>query len=355
MDDDAAGQRRVLGGRALRSAVRLSDVAVVAGVSQKTVSNVINDYPFVSERTRTRVTAAIEKLGYRPNLSARNLARGRTGVMALVLPELSNPYFSQLASLTLDEAERLSLAVLIEQTQGEPGREEAAISQQRTRLVDGIIMSVSSLSGDDLAQRTGTTPLVVLGERIFNGPVDHVAADNVAAARDLTGHLLDVGRRRIAVIGMERALEPGLVTLRRRGHLEALERAGVEPHPELFVEVPALTRECGLEATAHLLASEAEFDAIICLNDLLAIGALKALDDRGVRVPDDVAVAGFDNIRDGLFTSPTLTTVDWDQPQIVKHAIDLLDKRLGRGKDEPSVDLIVEHRIVVRGSTVSGG
>lgn len=353
--DTTGTGREALGRPVPRSAVRLSDVATAAGVSQKTVSNVVNDYPFVSERTRARVTAAIERLGYRPNLSARNLARGRTGVVALVLPELSNPYFSHLAGLMLDEVERLSLAVLIEQTRGERGREEAAISQQRSRLVDGIIMSVSSLSGEDLAQRTGTTPLVVLGERVFNGPVDHVAGDNVAAARELTHHLIEQGRHRIAVIGMERALEPGLVTLRRRGHLEALEQAGIEPDPALFVEVPSLTREYGQEATAQLLAAGASFDGILCFNDLLAIGAMKALDERGVRVPDDVAVAGFDNIRDGSFTSPGLTTVDWDEPRIVKEAIDLLDKRLGPGKDEPPVDLVVAHRLVVRGSTVPEG
>lgn len=339
-------------GRIRRSAVRLSDVAAAAGVSQKTVSNVINDYPFVSEQTRSRVTAAIERLGYRPNLSARNLARGRTGVIALVIPELANPYFSQLAELTLEEAERLSTAVLIEQTRGERAREEGAISGQRSRMVDGIIMSVSTLSADDLASRSGTAPLVLLGERVFNGPVDHVAGDNIGAARDLTQHLLDTGRRRIALIGMERALEPGLVSLRRAGYEQALREAGIEVDNELMLEVPSLTREHGADAVSRLLETTT-FDAVLCMNDLLAVGALRALNEQRVQVPDQVALAGFDNIREASFTSPSLTTIEWGQPQIVKHAVDLLEQRIGGAGPAEPVDLVVAHRLIERESTLS--
>lgn len=346
----AAGGARVPGRR--RSAVRLSDVAAAAGVSQKTVSNVINDYPFVAERTRARVTDAIQRLGYRPNLSARNLARGRTGAIALVIPELSNPYFSQLAEITLEEADRLSLAVLIEQTRGTREREEWAISGQRARMVDGIIMSVSALSAEDLRARTGTVPLVVLGERVFNGPVDHVAGDNVGAARDLTEHLLDTGRRQIALIGMESALEPGLVTLRRAGYTQALQRAGISVREELMVEVPSLTRECGAAAVEQLLG-RTSFDAVLCLNDLLAVGALKALADHGIDVPGEVAVAGFDNIREGAYLTPALTTVDWDQETIVRQAVDLLGRRISARDGAEAADLVVQHQVVLRASTAA--
>lgn len=334
----------------LRPPVRLIDVAVVAGVSQKTVSNVVNDYPHVSARTRERVLAAIETLGYRPNLSARNLARGRSGIVALVIPELHNPYFSRLTDLTLREADRLSLAVLIEQTGGVTERERLAISRQRSRLVDGIIMSVSALDAKELAQRTGSTPLVVLGERVFDGSVDHVAGDNVAAARDVTQHLLDEGRRRIAVIGMERALQPGLATLRHAGYVQALEGNDVPFDDRLVLEVPSLTRTCGREAVDRLLESET-FDAIVCFNDLLAMGALKSLAAHGVSVPDDVAVAGFDNTEEGEFGTPALTTVDWDTAEIVHRAVEVLHERIDGRRDVPPADILVPHRLIVREST----
>lgn len=343
------GRRDAAGG----SAVRLIDVARIAGVSQKTVSNVINDFPYVSATTRSRVLAAIDRLGYKPNLSARNLARGRTGIIALVIPELTNPYFSRLTELALAEAERRSFAVLIEQTGGLRERETQAISNQRSRLVDGIIMSVSALDAQELDERTGSTPLVLLGERIFDGPVDHVVGENVAAARAVTEHLIALGRRRIAVIGMERALEPGLVSLRRKGYMEALAAHDIENDARLIIEVPSLNREAGY-AAAQCLIDAGEFDALVCFNDLLAMGAIKALTDRGVSVPDDVAVAGFDNTDEGRYAVPSLTSIDWDVPAIVHNAVERLDARINAGLDSEPTDIVVAHRLIVRSSTHAG-
>ncbi|MFC7550346.1 LacI family DNA-binding transcriptional regulator [Plantactinospora sp. GCM10030261] len=307
---------------------RLKDVAVRAGVSVKTVSNVVNGYQHVRPDTRARVEEAIAELNYRPNLSARSLRKGRSGVIALAVPELDLPYFAELARHVVEAAAERGWTVLIDQTGGSREQERMVAAGIRDHLIDGLIFSPLALTGTDLVDGADGTPMVLLGERIDHGPADHVAIDNVAAAREITTHLIGLGRRRIAAIGAQRTPKGASARLRLGGYTAALTAAGIDVDEHLVAPAAAWHRADGAAAMRALLDSGVRPDAVFCFNDTLALGALRTLHEAGLRVPDDVAVAGFDDIEDGRFAIPTLTTVAPDKAQIARLAVDLLAGRL---------------------------
>ncbi|MEU8353052.1 LacI family DNA-binding transcriptional regulator [Streptomyces sp. NPDC048845] len=338
----------------------MKDVAKRAGVSEKTVSNVINDYQHVSDATRRVVQEAIDALGYRVNLAGRHLRRGRTGMIALVVPELDVAYFSELAKLIVTEAERRSYTVLVHQTGGRRDREIAALSGFDSDFADGIILSPLSLLPKDLRERDSRLPLVLLGERDASGVSDHVAIDNVAAAREATAHLIAGGRRRIAVLGGRTGDVAGAAELRTRGYREALADAGIPYDPRLVVPVHDFLWPPGASATEELLdlLDGGRPDALFCLNDQLALGAMRALHERGLRVPRDVAVAGFDDIAASRFSVPSLTTVAPDKDAIAVTALDLLLSRIeeaAKGGNAPAVERTPPHRLLVRESSAASG
>ncbi|MEV0719638.1 LacI family DNA-binding transcriptional regulator [Asanoa sp. NPDC050611] len=329
---------------------RLKDVAERAGVSVKTVSNVVNGYAHLRPETRARVEAAIAELNYRPNLSARSLRTGRTGVIALAVPELDIPYFAELVRHVVDAAAAHDWTVLIDQTGGSPDRERIVADGVRDQLIDGLIFSPLALTGAELAKRADTRPMVLLGERDDHGPADHVAVDNVAAAREITTHLIDSGRRRIAAIGAQRATSGASARMRLRGYRQALAAAKIRYEPRRVAAAAHWHRADGAAAMARLLDAGARPDAVFCFNDTLALGAMRALHEHGLRVPDDVAVAGFDDIEDGRFSVPTLTTVAPDKAEIARLAVELLAKRLAPGSDGAPAELTAGYRVELRES-----
>lgn len=334
--------------------VRLADVAAHAGVSVKTVSNVVHGYVHVAVDTRERVAASLEELGYRPNMSARNLRTGRSGIIALAVPELDFPYFAELSRLVVHAARRHGWTVLVDQTDGERGRERDAMEALGTEVIDGLIVSPLASGRADLAARRDTTPMVLLGERVYDGPQDHVAVDNVAAAHAAVSHLLSLGRRRIAAIGEQPRSSSGTSRLRTDGYLAALADAGVTPAAELRATSVSYHRADGAAAMSALLGLADPPDAVFCFNDLLALGALRVLLERGVRVPEDVALVGFDDIEDGSYSTPTLTTVRPDKQRIAELAVDLLAERIGdrsEGVRRAARELTVGYELVVREST----
>jgi DNA-binding LacI/PurR family transcriptional regulator len=332
--------------------VGLKHVAEAAGVSVKTVSNVVNGYAHVTDATRTRVQQAIDELNYRPNLAARNLRQGRSDVIALALPELDLPYFAELARSVIKSAEARGWTVLIDQTDGLVEREQLVIDGIRGRLIDGLIFSPIALGADELGRRRDTVPLVLLGERVYDGPADHVSIDNVAAGRVATGHLVGLGRRRIAAIGDQPRPQSQTAHLRRRGYEEALADAGLPVLPDLLIEVDAYHRADGAAAARQLMALPEPPDAIFCFNDLMALGTLRALLELGVRVPQDVAVVGWDDIEDGRYSTPTLTTISPDKQQIASLAVEFLAARLGEGRAEPAREVTAGFELLIRESSV---
>ena len=330
----------------------LRDVAKLAGVSVKTVSNVVNEYVHVTESTRERVLRAIEELNYRPNSAARSLRKGRSGLIGLALPELGIPYFSELAALVIEAAAERSWTVLIDQTNGVMEHELLVSEGIRSHLLDGLIFSPIAMGAEELARRKDDTPLVLLGERVSAGPADHVAIDNVAAARDATAHLVSLGRRRIAAIGDQRHVPAGRTAhLRLAGYRQALAEAGLPYREELVLPADAYHRTDGAGSMARLLDLADPPDAVLCFADLLALGALRTLLAAGRRVPEDVAVVGFDDIEDGRFSTPTLTTIRPDKRQIAELAVSFLLSRSTDGRDVPPRQVQARYDLVVREST----
>jgi DNA-binding LacI/PurR family transcriptional regulator len=332
-------------------AVTMRDVARRAGVSPKTVSNVMNGYPYIREETRTRVLAAIDALGYQMNISARNLKSGRTGIIGLAVPELSLPYFGQLADEVIVAADEHGLTVMIEQTGADRDRELTVLSRPRGHLVDGLLYSPLGLGQEDIGQLTTSTPMVLLGERIFHSPVDHVMIDNVPGTKAAVEHLLALGRRRIAVLGVHPGEKVGTAAIRYGAYADALTEHGLPVPAELAFPAGRWHRSTGAEATERLLASGLEFDAVLGLNDTLAMGALRVLSQHGIRVPDDVAVAGFDNIDEASYSTPSLTTVDPGRSQIARTAVDLLVRRMA-GDDSEHREIVAPYELHTRESTL---
>ncbi len=334
---------------------RLKDVAVPAGVSVKTVSNVVNDYPYVRPTTRAKVMEAIAELGYRPNMTARNLRSGRSGVIALAVPELDAPYFAELAHHVVGAAMDHGWTVLVDETgqihdRALRDRERSAAAGIRGQLIDGVILSPLALDQADLA-RYGSVPLVLLGERLGSHLADHVAIDNRSAAEEATRHLLDIGRRRIGVIGTQPPPYGHTARQRVQGYRAALRSAKVRYDSSLVVPAAHWRRPDGLDGIRRMLALPSPPDAVFCLNDLLALGAMRGLGEAGVRVPDDVAVVGFDDIEEGRFSVPTLTSIAPDKAAIATEAVARLADRLEQGAATAPEEVMVGYSLEIREST----
>ncbi|MEV4803923.1 LacI family DNA-binding transcriptional regulator [Nonomuraea sp. NPDC049421] len=331
----------------------LRDVAKRANVSIRTVSNVVNGYAPVSDELRARVQTVLDELGYRPNLIARNLKQGRTGMIALVVPELDVPYFAELAREIITAARARGYVVMIDQTDGDGDRERELLGRDsRATLFDGLLISPISVTAEELRGRANKVPIVLLGEHIFNGSLPHVAIDNVAAAREATDHLLGLGRRRVAAIGDQPYATGETAQLRTTGYRQALARAGIEVDETLIVSTPHFHRRLGAEAVQRLIALPEPPDAVLCYNDLLALGAIRALTRAGWRVPDDVAVVGIDDIEEGQYSTPSLTTIAPDKGELARRAVDaLLETITAAESSGPPPEIVVPHRLIVREST----
>jgi DNA-binding LacI/PurR family transcriptional regulator len=335
-------------------AATLHDVARVANVSIKTVSNVINDYPHIRPETKQRVVDAIAELGYRPNLSARSLRSGRTGVIGLAVPELSLSYFAELADAVIKAADRRGVTVLIEQTGGERQREIELLSSPRRQLTDGLLFSALGMGNDDADYLNVSYPLVLLGERIFDGPTDHVTMENVKAARAATEHLINSGRRRIAVVGAHDGEVIGSAGLRLRGYREALEAAGIPIDPALIGYTTLWHRANGANSMRQLLSTGVQFDAVFALNDTLALGAMRVLQEAGHQVPTDVAVIGFDDLDEARYSLPTLSTINPGRHEIADTAVRVLLERIAEtGTPAPMREYLAEFSVVERESTAA--
>ncbi|MFT4030177.1 MAG: LacI family DNA-binding transcriptional regulator [Protaetiibacter sp.] len=329
----------------------LRDVAALAGVSFKTVSNVVNDYPHVSTATRERVMAAIEELGYQPNRMARSMRTGRTGAIGLAVPELSLAYFAELAEEVITVADKHDVVVVVEQTGGDPRREIEVLRGPRRQMTDGLLFSPLALGSADVGLLDVGFPLVLLGERIFDGPVDHVTMENVEGARAATEFLIGLGCRRIALLGAHEGEVIGSAGLRLAGYRAALEAHGIGFDQSLVVDSGPWHRSNGADGARRLLARGVEFDSVFALNDELALGALRVFREQGIDVPSQVAIIGFDDVDEGRYSSPSLTTIDPGRREIARLAVDLLLERIDGGAPSAPRELRSNFRVVEREST----
>nr|WP_245190009.1 LacI family DNA-binding transcriptional regulator [Leucobacter exalbidus] len=342
----------------------MKDVAALAGVSYRTVSNVINGHRYISDATRVSVEAAIAELGYRPQQAARQLRSGRSMLLTLSVPFVSHPYFAQLAHAVVTEAERVGYDVVIDETRGLVERELRVAGGFRTLLTDGIIFSPLSIDVDQIVAAQSATPLVLLGERPRDARVDSVVVNSVTSSAAATRHLIDAGCRAPGFLG---AVSPGVVgappaDLRLGGYQRALDEAGFTVRPEHVIAVSqwdvtgpdgVYTRQEGYDRMREVLACPgglAEMDGLVCANDQLAVGALRALREAGLNVPGDISVIGWDDIPEAGFTSPPLTTIAPDVNAIARLAIEVLLRRIADRDAAPAL-MSAPYRLVEREST----
>ena len=331
----------------------LRDVAELAGVSPRTVSNVVNGYARVTPATREKVERAIQELDYRPNVLARNLANGKSGQIVVVVPYLDTPYFAELLQAIIPAARKGGYNVLVDQTDGDRQHEEELIGRgSRGFLFDGMIISPLGLSQADLSSRDPALPLVVVGERSSDGTFDHVGIDDIAASTDAVSHLISLGRRRIAAIGDQPYATGEAAQLRTRGFRAAHAAAGLPVDDSLIITTARFNRIDGATAMAALLDRDDRPDAVFCYSDLVASGAIHTIIGRGLRVPEDVAIIGYDDIEDGRYAQPTISTISPDKTAIAQLAVERLILRMTSPEPVPGIELLAQHRLIPRQSTL---
>lgn len=336
--------------RAGRAEFTMADVARMADVSVMTVSNVVNDRTErVSPETRLRVQAVIASTGYRVNLPARHLRQGRTGSIALAVPDFASAYFGELAARLAERLRPHGLRLVMELTRGTLDDELETLRSQHLNGHDAIILSMTAGTASDLVNVQPRKPLVIIGERSVPSGFDHVAMDNVGGARLATRALLDGGARRIAVIGGQVTGPDSMPVLRTRGHRNALAER-LMPIDERLVVAGGVGLADGHHAISALLAAGISFDAVFGLTDAAALGAMSALAAAGRRIPDDVPVVGWDNTELATYAVPTLTSVEPDNAAIADNIVRLLLRRLDNAA-APAETATPPARLVRRSST----
>ncbi|MFJ9392883.1 LacI family DNA-binding transcriptional regulator [Nocardioides sp. NPDC101246] len=329
----------------------VKDVAALAGVSPKTVSNVMNETVFVRPDTRERVLAAVEELDFVPNLSARSLRGGRSGVIALALPDLATAFSADMVHRVVQAAHERGMAVQIEETAAEPQREHDLVSRAREHQVDGLILNPIRLKDSIIVHDDHLPPVVLIGE-VEQHKVDRVLIDSRQAGYEVAAHLLDRGARRIAVLGGATGAVDATATSAQRleGYHRALREHGIEPDARLEINAEEWSMRGGAEAAEELLNRGTTFDAIMAFTDSIAFGAMHVLQEHGLEVPRDVLVTGFDDVEHARFMNPSLTTVALDRRAFAEAAVDLLLARIG-DRTTPPRAVAIPHELVVRAST----
>jgi LacI family repressor for deo operon, udp, cdd, tsx, nupC, and nupG len=326
----------------------IQDVAKAAGVSVATVSRVINNSTSVSPETKELVLNAIKRLDYRPNLLGRNLRRTETRLILVLLPNISNPFYSRIVKGIEDVGHRNGYNVMLCNTDSDPDREKLYLDLLKNRLADGVIFMAPSISREELAGIGKSFPVVQCCEYREGAGVSHVSIDNFAASQKAVKHLLALGHRRIGLISCDNDY---LSTIHREeGYRKALRDADIEPEEELAGDGD-YSFKSGLRAAGRLLSLKERPTAVFCISDIMAVGAIRAARERGLRVPEDFAVVGFDDISFASMCDPMLTTIAQPKYDLGCTAMELLLRQIRGGMKEPR-DLILEFELMIRESTV---
>jgi DNA-binding LacI/PurR family transcriptional regulator len=318
-------------------AVTIQDVALAAGVSNMTVSNVINERDArVGESTRQRVLKVINELGYRVSLPARQLRQGRTGMIGLAVPFLASFYYGELADRLVQRFAQHGLRLVIERTGGALEGELAALAVSHLDAYDGLVLMVTQGQTHDLEAIDPSKPVVFIGERALSHRYDHILMDNVGGAELATRRLIETGSKRILLLGGEVGDDESMPTLRTKGYISAHRALGVPVDNRLIVASSFGARDG--HAMIHRLSDIGlDFDAVFALTDDSAMGVLSALSELEVRVPQDVQVFGWDDVSWGRYMVPSLSTVAPANDAIADAVVETLRARIAGATREPSL------------------
>jgi LacI family transcriptional regulator len=326
--------------------VTIADVAREAQVSLMTVSRVINDKEGISDSTRQRVQEVIDRLGYRPSKIARGLATQRTGTLGLVVPDNSNPFFSEVARGVEHAAYAEDYNVFLCNTEEDTEREKAVLESLAEKRVDGLLLCSPRLDDEDLLIAIKYFPATVLINRVLPGSATAaLRLDNQGGAKHGVQHLLQRGHRAIGFLAGPHKSFGG--QKRAVGYQEALEEFGI-PYNAAWVQHCTPMVHGGQDAAIDLLSRNPELTALFCFNDLVAIGALKACAQLGRSVPDDIAIVGFDDIPLASLVTPALTTFHVSRYELGRRAAEHLLAQINGQTNH--TDTVIPVELVIRAS-----
>jgi LacI family transcriptional regulator len=325
----------------------IRDVARLSGVSVATVSAVINEKGTVSAALSQRVKDAMRKLDYHPDQIARSLRTGRTDVIGIIVPDISNQFFATITRGVEDYSEKNGCSVILCDARDDSAREQKHLSTLYARRVDGVLLasSISQAGYDRLTRRR--FPIVFL-DAVPTGIVhDSVIVDNVEAARRATRHLIDLGHRQIAIIGG--ALERSVGSERLEGYRMAMQDAGILI-PDSYVQIGDFHLESGHRCGSYLMNLTSPPTAIFACNNAMSLGLLRALADLGIRCPADVSVVGFDDADWALSFNPRLTCISQPTYEMGQRATEMLLDKISKAEEDqngthPNVVLRAELRV----------
>ena len=324
------------------------DVARVAGVSTATVSHALNNTRYVDPQLRERVLKAAQDLGYHRNAVARGLRTKRTRSLGLIIPDIANQFFPEFARGVQDAATQAGYTVVLCNTDWQKDKEHEFLNLAQQGLLDGIILNPSEIAGQDLSNLIkADIHIVLIGSRIDHPKLDQVSVDNVVGATMAVNHLVELGHRRIAHLAGPHTSSSG--SRRREGFVQAMRQRNLDKDLTI-VEVP-FNQEGGYQGTRSILAKEPSPTALFAANDVIAIGALLALRDAGMQVPNALSVVGFDDIPVAAIVSTPLTTIAQPKYQMGECATNLLLDRLSGREKGPGRRVKLDLELVTRSST----
>lgn len=327
----------------------IRDVAQLAGVAPITVSRVVNDSGYVSKETRARVEAAVEKLGYVPNMLGPSLRFKQTMTLAMVVTDIGNPFWTSVTRGVEDIANSNGYSTFLCNTDESEKKQNQYLNTLLRRRIDGILLVPASSTPDPirLIQKQGI-PVVVIDRKVPDVDVDIVRADSENGAYQLAKHLISCGHQEISILAGPRSVSTAVD--RFDGFCRALNEAGMKACDSQVVW-GSYSQESGYEMAKEALARNPKTTALFASNNFVAIGALRALKEENYRVPDDVAIVAFDDIPPVFMIEPFLTVATQPAREMGKHAVRLLLERIKEGSNRPCQEIILPTEIIIRNSS----